>query len=534
MAAPVYSSAGAGATTEASGAAHNVPVPATVAAGDLLVIHLMYEGSTIAPTAPGGWTLIDPSGPRTGVSGLMRTWVYGRISDGSEGGTNINFGSPANANARTGRCYRFTGVRNDTVSNVVGGFNAETLNQTGINDVGVTTPEADCLAVNLVGVQDDNPVVSFTGETGGDWTEAVAEYAQSATTPDTCLQLQTATMSAAGTVNGGTQTMAAADPWIVVGFYIRGVSGTAWTQPVDDTLSLSDAQALDRGEVIPDTLSLSDAQAFVGTFERTIPDTVTPSDALALARDIHVDDSVSMSDLATPQSGKSAAVDDSVSLSDAQALDRGLTIADSVSMSDAQAFAREIHVADSVTMSDALAFAGEIHLADSVSMSDLCDPVKETGGGAETQNVDDSVSVSDLVATAAAFARQVDDSVAMSDLVTAEQGKSATVSDSVTISDSVSFLVGRGLVIDDSVTLSDLVTFAAVLERTIDDSVSISDTIDVLVTSPYLPPVPGFIDFPGIGLITRPAGGVAAGADRGRVAAGAVGRLAHTGTGGVT
>ena len=38
-------------------------------------------------------------------------------------------------------------------------------------------------------------------------------------------------------------------------------AGEAWEQPVDDTLSLADALAFDRGEVIADTLGLADSAA---------------------------------------------------------------------------------------------------------------------------------------------------------------------------------------------------------------------------------------------------------------------------------
>lgn len=236
MAAPAFAAAGAGASTETSGAAHNVPCPATVNAGELLIAHLVYEGTTVAPSDPSGWTALGGSPFGTANP---RVWIYGRIADGSEGGTNINFGSPANTNSRHGRIYSFSSVRSDTVANVVGAFNTENGSVAQIDDVGVTTIEADSLAVNCIGVMDDNAVVSFTGESGGDWTEALAEYTNTATTPDICIQLQTATMAAAGTVNGGSQTMAAADPWRVVGFYIRGViaaAGSLVWQPYTPTV----------------------------------------------------------------------------------------------------------------------------------------------------------------------------------------------------------------------------------------------------------------------------------------------------------
>lgn len=235
MAAPAFGSSGAMVGTATSGAAHNVPWPAVVNAGDLGMAFLMYEGATVAPTSPGGiWSVLGSS-PYTGVASGFRVWVYGAIAAGTEDGSNVNFGSPANTNNRYGIIYRFTGVRNDTVANVVGGFNFESLSQQVINDVGVTTPEADCLAVNFVGVQDDNLLtagLNFTGETGGDWTEVEQAKTDTALTPDQSMQCQTAVMSAAGTVNGGTLDMGAIDPWGVVGFYIRGPAASFIAAPV--------------------------------------------------------------------------------------------------------------------------------------------------------------------------------------------------------------------------------------------------------------------------------------------------------------
>ena len=76
---------------------------------------------------------------------------------------------------------------------------------------------ADRLALQFVGVDDDNPLGPFTGMSGGTWAEAVAEFA-SATGTDGAIQLQTATIASAGTIDGGSFTMAAADNWGVIGF----------------------------------------------------------------------------------------------------------------------------------------------------------------------------------------------------------------------------------------------------------------------------------------------------------------------------
>ena len=92
-----------------------------------------------------------------------------------------------------------------------------------IADAGVITTGADRLALNLVDVNDDNAVGAFTGMTGGTWAEAVAEYATASGT-DGCIQLQTAAMATAGTIDGGTYTMAASDGWGSVGFALIGTT----------------------------------------------------------------------------------------------------------------------------------------------------------------------------------------------------------------------------------------------------------------------------------------------------------------------
>jgi hypothetical protein len=66
-------------------------------------------------------------------------------------------------------------------------------------------------------INDDNPVDAFTGQTGGTWAETVAEYATQSGT-DGCIQIQTATMTAAGTISGGTASITDVDAWGSVAF----------------------------------------------------------------------------------------------------------------------------------------------------------------------------------------------------------------------------------------------------------------------------------------------------------------------------
>jgi len=106
-------------------------------------------------------------------------------------------------------------IENSSVGSYVNG-KADTA---AITDTGVTTLGDDRLAINLIGVNDDNVIGAFTGETGGDWTLAKTFAALAGT--DGAVALETATIAAAGTITGGSYTMAVADPWGCIGFALR-------------------------------------------------------------------------------------------------------------------------------------------------------------------------------------------------------------------------------------------------------------------------------------------------------------------------
>jgi hypothetical protein len=80
----------------------------------------------------------------------------------------------------------------------------------------VTTLGADRVAVAFIMVGSETTMASATGESGGDWTETVAEAA-SGTGADGTLQVQSAAMASAGTISGGTVTVTTGG-WVARGF----------------------------------------------------------------------------------------------------------------------------------------------------------------------------------------------------------------------------------------------------------------------------------------------------------------------------
>jgi hypothetical protein len=75
------------------------------------------------------------------------------------------------------------------------------------------------LAVCFISCDDDNDIDPSTGETGGDWTEAVAEYFGGV---NTMINLQTAALASGGTISGGSATLSNDDGWVTSGFAVVG------------------------------------------------------------------------------------------------------------------------------------------------------------------------------------------------------------------------------------------------------------------------------------------------------------------------
>lgn len=203
MAVPAYAAAGTGSTSTTG--TLSPAYPAGISAGDLLVLHVSGQhGSS------GSADVVEPSGWTTVVNDdTTNATYYGavftKVADGTESGT-LSVSKANESVVSQARIYRFTGAGAATdTEGVASGLHGS---GTTINMLSVTTTAADRLCLHLTFIRDSTsnqgaPVqASATGETGGDWTEAVAEYT-STTGPDESLGLQTAGMASAGTISGG-------------------------------------------------------------------------------------------------------------------------------------------------------------------------------------------------------------------------------------------------------------------------------------------------------------------------------------------
>jgi hypothetical protein len=240
MAAPSFVQAGTGNVITGTGATllTNDLAPTT---GNVIVLHVLQDGTGADATldfltsgrvenlagtddtmtaihGSGGFDVGSPAAAKQLI------WI-GRFIGGGGESTTARLTS-SSGNDLYARLYEFSGVHTGaTLADVIENSTAGTATNgvgtsTTIADTAVVTLGADRLACNFVAVNDDNLLDAFASMSGGTWAEAIAEFAE-ATGTDGAIGLQIATMASAGTIDGGTDTMAASDGWGVVGFALK-------------------------------------------------------------------------------------------------------------------------------------------------------------------------------------------------------------------------------------------------------------------------------------------------------------------------
>lgn len=248
-----YIASGATAEVAASPADIDVAYLGSLVSGDLLLAQIFSRNTVSSITAePSGWTLLF--GPDTG-SGTFRQWIYYKISDGTETGTAR--WSISGSALFMGRMHQFRGTATSSFTQSGGLDNG---NSATLTIPSVTTTRADSLAVAFPAIADDNTMTDSSGETGGDYTKAAADYLTTAGL-DGAFGIQTATMASPGTISGGSITAGASDPWLVRAFALmppaapisqtaaapvetlKGVSATI-TMPVEANKGVSATAAL--------------------------------------------------------------------------------------------------------------------------------------------------------------------------------------------------------------------------------------------------------------------------------------------------
>lgn len=202
---PSFKGAGTGFSTQTNPDTLRPTYPATVDPGDLALLLIFNRNSTTLVPGPGG----DWVSQASWDAGNRKSWLYARITDGTEDGATVTTGSMASTDARGARIYTLSSAQNT--------LDGTTANQSGLSTsvlgpAALTTALPNSLAVGFAHISVGTVTTSdWTGETGGNWTEAVAEYIS--TTPGLIMQLQTAQMVTPGTISGGSFTIGVSANW---------------------------------------------------------------------------------------------------------------------------------------------------------------------------------------------------------------------------------------------------------------------------------------------------------------------------------
>lgn len=281
-----YKSAGAGVSTETSGAALSPACPATVDANDILLLFTAWEGTTNAPTDPAGWTKLASSPYNVGSAAVVaRVWLYGKIAAGTEDGATVALGSPAVTDQRAARIYSFSGFSAGTITDLIPSASfSSAVGDADPTGPTVVTTVAGSLACAFVYQNDNNTLETFAGSSDT-WTErgTVGGYIF-ALAPGGVLDLLTATPAAdPGTVSGGAMTVTN-DPWVVIGFEIRPSVPPPVAKSGTDTVTLGDSTAIARASTVTDALTLGESAAVTAAEPKAGTDALTLAESTALAQ----------------------------------------------------------------------------------------------------------------------------------------------------------------------------------------------------------------------------------------------------------
>lgn len=254
MTIPVYSSTG-GAVQAGATNTVDVPYPATVNAGDFLVL-LAYARELSNNTlvdVPSGWTEFGLAGGAFDALFDTNARFFWKRAAGTEGGTNqtITAAYDGTSSRRiAGQIWLFTGVLASGTphENYAVGFVAAS---TTLSQRSITTTDVDRLCVHITAkINNSSTTPNFTGETGGDFAEGT-----DANPTGVSFQMQKADKATAGTISGGTATIASAARFTAVFALL----------PTASTNSGDLAKTLDAA-----TLSAQGALAVVGSAAPTL------------------------------------------------------------------------------------------------------------------------------------------------------------------------------------------------------------------------------------------------------------------------
>jgi|GEM_PF-1238937 len=223
---------------------HYVNMPATVNAGDLLIVLFSNDGDETV-TTPAGWSLLASDANGTQV----RLSVYYKIAAGTEGGTTVNFVTSDNEEAAA-QVYRITDWHGTTPPEI----------STAATD---TSNKPNPASLDPIGWDvSDTLWLAVAGQDRGDQdgtTAYPAYYTDGISTPSSngtrsCRTLSARRVLAAASENPGPFTIPVLEEWVAFTIAVRpkprdlttsSTEGGSVTEPGEDTFTYDDGTVVD-------------------------------------------------------------------------------------------------------------------------------------------------------------------------------------------------------------------------------------------------------------------------------------------------
>jgi len=229
MAAPAFVQAGSGLTVTTGTATASL---AGATAGNLIIVQGYADGTTLdfsvgnavntntlAGTGP-DLSYLANFGTGSTVVGYQFIELGRVISNGT---VSQDFTVGGSGEDLFGRIYEFSGASTGSTFQTVIESDPDPYaftkgTSTTVSSQAVVTTGTDGLGCQFVAINANQATVSFTGETGTDWTETVAEYNGGGSLAT--LQLQTGAIATATTAGGGGSMTITSAEWCTIGFRI--------------------------------------------------------------------------------------------------------------------------------------------------------------------------------------------------------------------------------------------------------------------------------------------------------------------------
>jgi hypothetical protein len=180
----------------------DVPYPGSLAAGDIIFLHIFARTPAAIPATIAGWTTAYHDDV---AANSRESAVFYKTATGSESGTqSVTF--LVNTNSASGIMCAFRNV------NIAAGFEDAALGQASAGSftgptIATNGDHRMCFA--FMGQDNNNPITPFGAVTGGTWVE---RYDFGSGVGSNCgIHLQTAIMTSAGTISGGTMSIGSDD-----------------------------------------------------------------------------------------------------------------------------------------------------------------------------------------------------------------------------------------------------------------------------------------------------------------------------------